>query len=278
MVLLVILFAGCATTQKPQQATTSSGGYYQDDGPGESAPPNLEATPDTIPRNEPPHRFANRPYQVLGSRYVPEVNDKPYKRRGIASWYGRKFHGKKTASGEPYDMYGMTAAHATLPIPSYVRVTHVKNNKSVLVRINDRGPFHSQRLIDLSYTAALKLGLLAAGSGMVEVERVFADDPPPGRPTEALVMVAPQQATQAETSSAASLYLQLGAFSTMQNAQSFRDRLQRDLAWLSEKIQIFAGDDLYRVRLGPYRSQTDAAAIADKIRPSLNFVPHIAAQ
>ena len=156
------------------------GGYYQDDGPGDNAPPNLEQTPDAVPRDEPVLRSAtNRSYVVFGKTYNPFTDNRPFTQRGTGSWYGRKFHGQKTSSGEPYDMYAMTAAHPTLPIPSYVRVTNVANRKSVVVRVNDRGPFHSDRVIDLSYTAALKLDYINQGSTAVEVVRVTAGDRPP---------------------------------------------------------------------------------------------------
>ena len=285
--LLAALFVlgGCATTPKPApeppKASTGKGGYYQDDGPGENAPPNLQATPDAVPRDEPPHRFANKPYEVLGNNYTPDVGEKPYKQQGIASWYGRKFHGKKTASGEAYDMYGMTAAHRTLPIPSYARVTNVKTNQSVVVRVNDRGPFHANRVIDLSYTAALKLGLIGIGSGQVEVERVFTGDASSGKlarqPPAPAVPPAPDK-TEAVATGAPGLYLQLGAFGTLRSAQSFRDKVQQDLTWLLEGIQILARDGLYRVRLGPYATRTEATAIAGKIGQTLDFTPHIATQ
>ena len=162
-----------AVKKKPAQKR--GGGYYQDDGPDEVPPENLDAVPDAEPRAEPLHRFANNPYNVFGIDYVPETEIKPYKARGVASWYGKKFHGQRTSSGEAYDMYGMTAAHPTLPIPSYARVTNLSNGKSVVVRINDRGPFHSSRLIDLSYTAAYKLGYIGNGSTEVEVETIIPE-------------------------------------------------------------------------------------------------------
>jgi rare lipoprotein A len=148
------------------------GGYYLDDGPGDNPPPNLESIPDAQPRAEPLHRLANRPYTVLGKSYVPSQALGPYKKQGVGSWYGRKFHGQNTSSGEVYDMYGMTAAHPTLPIPSYARVTNVTTGKSVVVRVNDRGPFLSERVIDLSYTAAYKLGYANKGSALVDVESI----------------------------------------------------------------------------------------------------------
>ena len=157
------------------RAASGRGGYYKDDGPGESPPPNLRDTPDAEVRAEPLSRWANRPYVVFGKSYTPMPGDLPFAQRGMGSWYGKKFHGQKTSSGEIYDMYKMTAAHPTLPIPSYARITHVGTGKQVTVRVNDRGPFHAGRIVDLSYTAALKLGLLSAGSQEVHLERLLPD-------------------------------------------------------------------------------------------------------
>lgn len=157
-------------------AGSGRGGYYQDDGPGANPPPGLMDTPDAVVKYEPYARFANKPYAVFGQTYTPLVGDQPFSQRGVASWYGVKFHGQRTSSGEPYDMYKMTAAHPTLPIPSYARITSLETGKSVVVRINDRGPFHSDRVVDVSYTAALKLGLLGKGSHQVEIERLFPGD------------------------------------------------------------------------------------------------------
>ena len=156
-------------------AGSGRGGYYKDDGPGDAPPANLRDTPDAQVKAEPLSRYANRPYVVFGKSYTPILDDQPLVQRGVGSWYGKKFHGQKTSSGEIYDMYKMTAAHPTLPIPSYARVTHAGTGKSVVVRINDRGPFHAGRIVDLSYTAALKLGLLTAGSNMVTLERLLPD-------------------------------------------------------------------------------------------------------
>ena len=153
-------------------ASPKKGGYYKDDGPGSNPPSNLDRIADAKPRVEPLHKFANRPYEVFGKKYVPLTSVRPYQQRGVASWYGKRFHGQKTASGETYDMYAMTAAHPILPIPSYARVTHIKSGKQVIVRINDRGPFHSGRVIDLSYAAAHRLGLIGTGSGEVEIEAI----------------------------------------------------------------------------------------------------------
>src|SRR3954471_2181487 len=149
--------AGSDTPSTPAPPSQPSSRYYKDDGPGENPPDNLDAIADAIPRLEPLHRYANRPYTVLGRDYVPATTMKRYRERGVASWYGRKFHGQKTSTGETYDMYKMTAAHPTLPLPSYARVTNVSTGKSVVVRVNDRGPFLHDRIIDLSYAAAQKL-------------------------------------------------------------------------------------------------------------------------
>ncbi|WP_341646547.1 septal ring lytic transglycosylase RlpA family protein [Thauera sp. SDU_THAU2] len=188
----VVLLSACGSAPKRDEGSAAAeppaasaakpagrgGGYYKDDGPDEVPPDNLDAIPDAEPRLEPLHRFANRPYNVFGKGYVPATELKPHRERGRASWYGRRFHGNPTSSGEPYDMYAMTAAHPTLPIPSYVRVTHLASGRSVVVRINDRGPFHKGRIIDLSYTAAHKLGYINAGSAEVEVEQILPDELP----------------------------------------------------------------------------------------------------
>lgn len=157
-------------------AGSGRGGYYQDDGPGDSPPPNLWQTPDAEPKLEPLSKAASRPYAVFGKTYTPITDERAFRQRGVGSWYGKKFHGLKTSSGERYDMYKMTAAHPVLPIPSYARVTSLETGKSVVVRVNDRGPFHSSRIVDLSYTAALKLGLLGKGSHEVEIERILPEE------------------------------------------------------------------------------------------------------
>jgi rare lipoprotein A len=162
------------TSPAPTRPATA-GGYYLNDGPGDNPPPNLGQIPDAVPKRESLARGAMRPYTVMGVNYTPMTEVAPYKARGIASWYGRRYHGQKTSSGEIYDMYAMTAAHTVLPIPSYARVTNLANGKSVVIRVNDRGPFHADRLIDLSYTAAYKLGVLGGGRALVEVEAIIPD-------------------------------------------------------------------------------------------------------
>jgi len=163
---LGLLLAACGTTPSNKSV------YYQDDGPPDRVPADVAAIPDAVPRVEPPHRGSSKPYTALGRTYTPLSGDVPFTQRGMASWYGRQFHGNRTANGELYDMLGMTAAHPTLPLPSYVRVTNVRNGRIVIVRVNDRGPFKHDRVIDLSYAAAAKLGIAAAGTGEVEIERI----------------------------------------------------------------------------------------------------------
>jgi rare lipoprotein A len=287
------ILSGCGTAPKTPAdinppVSPKPGGYYLDDGPGENLPHNLAAIPDAVPMDEPLHRFANRPYLVFGKTYVPNSANESFRQSGIASWYGRKFHGQKTSSGEIYDMYAMTAAHPTLPIPSYARVTSATNGKSVVVRVNDRGPFHGDRIIDLSYTAASKLGIAGPGSGRVSVERIFAGtQAAQATPSSAAVQVIaissaasvaalPSQpliqASPAPISTErAGVFIQLGAFSSPENADSFRDKMKRDLDWMREPINVSFKDGLHRVRIGPLANREEARAIADKVRVTLNI-------
>jgi rare lipoprotein A len=178
--------------------------YYENDGPPAHPPADLASVPDAVPRVEPANPNANRPYTALGRRYVPDTGDAPFEQRGMASWYGRQYHGSRTSSGEIYDMYAMTAAHPTLPIPSYARVTSVRDGRSVVVRINDRGPFIEDRVIDLSYAAAVRLGIAAAGSGEVTVTKLTARDiAQGGRAPARAAAAAPLPATATASSPAA---------------------------------------------------------------------------
>jgi len=272
----VLVVSGCGIVSRAPPKTLPQGKYYLDDGPPESVPDNLASIPDAVPREEPFHPYANRPYTVFGETYVPVVNKETFKQRGLASWYGKKFQGHKTASGEIYDMFAMTAAHPTLPIPSYARVTNVRTGQSVIVRINDRGPFHSNRIIDLSYAAAARIGVAGPGSAMVEVERVFAGPPP------APVIEAPVRPTTVETpvvvEDQAGIWLQLGAFATREAADNFREKVAAGLDWYKEPIQVASRGGLYRVRLGPCRNRDEAAAISAKVAQTLGFTPTITAR
>ena len=189
-VLFAVVLSGCGTTSKPGPSPQAprGGGYYLDDGPGDNPPPDIDRIPDATPRLEPLKPATLRPYVANGKHFTPLTSLQPYHARGVATWYGRRYHGKATSSGEIYDMYAMTAAHPILPIPSYVRVTNVLNGRSVVVRVNDRGPFIDNREIDLSYAAAYKLGIVVYGSGMVEVESII-----PGQESAPMVVRAPDR-------------------------------------------------------------------------------------
>lgn len=292
--------ASPASARKSAVVQKRGGGYYKDDGPADDIPDNLDDIPDAQPQLEPLHRFANRPYEVLGKSYVPNTRLKPVRQRGIASWYGKKFHGQKTSIGETYDMFAMTAAHPTLAIPSYVRVTNVGNGRTVIVRVNDRGPFHADRIIDLSYAAAHRLGYVNNGSTLVEVEAMLptgptsplyaeARQPPlpvksPAPPADqgdfeqlmaqlAVDGAATTKAADAVNGEARGLFLQLGAFSNADNAESLRSHLARELDWLGEGIQIQASGGIHRVHLGPYPSRSDAERVAERIRLALGYKP-----
>lgn len=289
-------------TKKPQVTLKRGGGFYKDDGPGDEIPDGLDEVPDAEPRLEPLHKPAMKPYVVLGKEYVPNTSVRPYKARGIASWYGKKFHGQKTSIGEPYDMFAMTAAHTVLAIPSYVRVTSLQSGRSVVVRVTDRGPFHADRIIDLSYTAAYKLGLINGGSGQVEVEAILPGDasgtayaqtvPRPAPPIngerdeieeltrrlareEQPVQTAAMAGMAGDGVAAKGIYLQLGAFSSADNAENLKNHLTRELDWLAEPMRINAGGGIHRLHLGPYASRGDADRIAEKIRLALGFKPTV---
>jgi rare lipoprotein A len=182
---LVVLLGGCAITPEPAEDRfgTPAPRHEKDRAPAEhEIPADIALTPNPEVRDEPKSRYGNPvSYEVFGQRYFVLDSAEGYRERGYASWYGKKFHGRRTSSGEPYDMYKMTAAHRTLPLPSYVRVTHLGNGRSAIVRVNDRGPFHDDRIIDLSYAAAARLGMTEQGHARVEVEALT---PPGGTPAD----------------------------------------------------------------------------------------------
>jgi len=252
-----------------------AGGYYKDDGPGEHPPANLDALPDAVPKLEPLNRFANRPYSVFGVEYVPATSLRTYKERGLASWYGRKFHNQKTSTGEIYDMYAMTAAHPTLPLPSYARVTSIASGKSVVVRVNDRGPFHPGRVIDLSYAAAYRIGIAQRGSGEVEVESILPADAPS---TSAMIPLPPVAASEASAAGpmpvgqeAGGYVVQLGAFANNANAQEFVSHVANQIATLGVEARVHETAGLYRVVVGPYPTRDDAKRTGERLRDALGL-------
>jgi rare lipoprotein A len=329
VIALAALMAGCASTPDQQRSSTAfhwprlpgikparidatlpalpaagsgRGGYYKDDGPGEDTPPNLRDVPDAQFKAEPLSRFANRPYAVFGKTYVPIVHNDAFTQRGVASWYGKKFHGQRTSSGELYDMYKMSAAHPTLPIPSYARVTSLESGKQVVVRINDRGPFHASRVIDVSYTAALKLGLLSKGSHAVTVERVLPDDPAriatvrreAGAAAGALNAAAPPPAISAlmledrlELESAAQVqaqalapgpaapepgyYLQLGAYGGSAAAEELSRRMTQ--LGIGRSADVVQAGSVFRVFSGPFATRAEAGDAMRRLPTELRLKP-----
>jgi rare lipoprotein A len=244
-----------------------SGGYYKDDGPGANPPANLAEIPDAVPRAEPLHRGASKPYSAFGRDYLPMSEARGFRQEGLASWYGRRYHGKPTSSGEPYDMYAMSAAHPTLPIPSYVRVTNVGNGRSVVVRVNDRGPFHADRVIDLSYTAAWKLDILR-GVTPVLVEAI---DPEAAAATA--VVTAPLPAAPAIPDPAGSTYLQLGAFGSAGVAEAFAERVRLRLGNALPAIQPIPAGGLFKVQAGPFANVAQADQAAEAVARELGIQP-----
>jgi rare lipoprotein A len=246
----------------------------------DSAPSGSVSIPDLpgnpVPRPEPRSRYGNGPvYEVLGETYRVMDSGSGYKERGVASWYGKKFHGRLTSNREPYDMYAMTAAHKTLPLPTYVKVRNLRNDRSIIVRVNDRGPFVHNRIIDLSYAAALKLDMVRDGTSMVEVTAITFDDPPGDRPVRVVEPAqppAPETAAVVEPEPRAGLqqdheiFVQVGAFGDRANAERRRSAL------LSGGIGgafIFADEaatpPLYRVRIGPIAGVDDYDALVLKL-------------
>ncbi|MDW8311424.1 MAG: septal ring lytic transglycosylase RlpA family protein [Burkholderiales bacterium] len=268
--LLGLLLAACSTVP-PHERSGEPGPrrerFYANDGPPERIPVDLDRIPDAIPREETLHRFANRPYTVFGVEYTPMTALAPVTQRGIASWYGRKFHGQRTATGEIYDMFAMTAAHPTFPLPSYARVTNPRNGRSVIVRVNDRGPFLHGRIIDLSYAAAHRLGIAQTGSGEVTVELLvppFAErlaSAPAPETRELSVASAPAVPSRATETRAPEgdgrWVVQLGAFGNFANANAFQQRMHHVLG---QTVQVRQIDGLFRVQLGPYANRQEAEA------------------
>jgi len=287
-------------------AKITSGGYYLDDGPGENAPADIDSIPSASLKTESPSKRANRPYSALGQSYTPMTTYAPYKKQGMASWYGKRYHGKKTSTGEIYDMYAMSAAHTILPIPSYAKVTNPSNGRSVIVRINDRGPFKRDRLIDLSYAAAYQLRLIKQGSGLVEVETIDtsvealqamsnnkttqastlqtnpAQESTPAK-IESAPVVAAVAATPASTATlqpavitatstlSTPYYVQVGAFKNESNGELLQKKIQGLDLVENVGIANVYNNGLYRVKLGPYASKKEADSSAAKIRRQLNI-------
>ena len=242
LLLIATLLASCGSND------------VRDGGPasGSTSIPNLPG--DAIPRPEPRSRYGNGPvYEVFGERYVVMDNSKGFKERGVASWYGKKFHNKMTSMQEPYDMYGMTAAHKTLPLPSYVRVRNLSNNKTVVVRVNDRGPFVDNRIIDLSYSAALKLDIVRAGTSLVEIEAIGFDGPSGDKPVRRSTTPR-NKAPQPKAVNTNKVFVQVGAFGSRENANRRLGALKSGGIGTAFVIKDKGSNPaIYRVRIGPIK-------------------------
>jgi len=271
LAFISLVLVACSTV-KPASATSpqskkvaNKGGYFQKDGPAAHIPVNLALVPDAVPQNEPLIPSANRPYTAMGMSFRPDTSAKPYTVVGRASWYGKQFHGRKTTSGERYDMFAMTAAHPTLPIPSYARVTNLQNGKEVIVKINDRGPFHPHRIMDMSYAAAFKLGFVQNGSAKVRIERVW-----PAAGGEAVA----NNEHSAEANEAKPVYLQLGSFSQLASAEArLKELVARFDSQKDTKLGIVNQQGNYRVRMGPFDNQAEA----QKTAAGLNVTAQVSA-
>ena len=232
---------------------------------GDAAPSkqvDVSKIPNAVPKNEPKSRYGNpKSYVVFDKRYYVMESSKGFVEKGIASWYGTKFHGRRTSSGETYDMYAMTAAHKNLPLPTYVKVTNLNNGRHVIVKVNDRGPFHDNRIIDLSYTAAIKLDIVKKGTGLVEVRAIQ-----PGETISTVSTEGAPIATSDAINNTAGFYIQVGSFSQLANAESLRKKLGplgESLIKISQAI--VNGETLYRVRIGPITDIDHSDSITNKL-------------
>lgn len=241
LLAVLVLLSGCASKESSRYS------IKQDRGPDQAL--DLSKVPDAVPRPEPHSRWGNKsPYQVLGKRYYVLPTAEGYRERGIASWYGKKFHGHTTSNGEIYDMYQMSAAHKSLPLPSFVRVTNLDNNRQVVVRVNDRGPFHDKRLIDLSYAAAYRLGVLQHGTARVEIEAIT-----PGSAADARLLATEKLSpVSSDRAAITGRTLQVAALSNEANAQRLAAQLGAQLDEPAMVVPVERGDrTLHRVQLSP---------------------------
>ena len=255
IIIISLLLVGCQSidpifkkeSKKNQSDVKNSGAYYLDDGPDENPPENLDKIPDAQPKYEPLSKSANRPYVAFDKKYIPMQKIIPFKEEGYASWYGKRYHGRKTSIGETYDMYQMTGAHKTLPLPCYIKVTNLQNKRSVIIRVNDRGPFIDERIVDLSYAAAQRLRIIEKGSELVKI----------GMINPSLVEKNLEQAYKASPvdSSIKYFYIQAGAFSNEDNASYLINRLSKIKFRNSLNIKKLSKGSLYLVTIGPYDSE-----------------------
>lgn len=240
----------CLTLSACSSVKTSSGVSNSDAAPSKKV--DVSSIPNAVPKNEPKSRYGNpKSYEVFGKRYYTMDSSVGFVEKGIASWYGTKFHGRRTSSGETYDMYAMTAAHKNLPLPTYVKVTNLKNGKHIIVKVNDRGPFHENRIIDLSYTAAIKLDIIKNGTGLVEV-RALQPGEPVRQSSKSIEPVTAPVKTVSSYNDNAGFYIQVGSFGELANAEKMRQKIEPIGEQLVEiSPTVVGGKTLYRVRIGP---------------------------
>lgn len=260
LTLSALALAACSSPAKKTRPAAPP--VSQDGAPSRNI--DIASIPNAVPRHEPRSKYGNpKSYVVHGKRYHTLSSSKGFVQRGIASWYGTKFHGKRTSSGEPYDMFAMTAAHKTLPLPSYVEVTNLDNRRKVIVKVNDRGPFVAGRIIDLSHTAARKLGIIGSGTGRVEIRAI--DPGAYNRAASASHNAAPDR-PKPVLPSQQRLYVQVGAFSSSNNAEHLQKTLYERLG-PRLRINTYYNDaeKLYRVRIGPIASNEDAELVNTRL-------------
>lgn len=280
LLLSCVFMAACSNkpATKPPTAEApynpNQGRYQHDKDFGPDADIDLSHVPDAVPRYETRTRAGNKnPYTILGKTYHLIEDESSYRERGLASWYGKKFNGHNTSNGERYDMYAMTGAHKTLPIPSYVRVTNLDNGKSVVVRINDRGPFHQGRIIDLSYAAAQRIGIHKAGTGRVEVEIALPGEAPPiPRRADAKTTAGVEPALPAGT------FLQIGAFSQKASAQQFSGSVGAKLTYPVIISSATQPKQIHRVRVGPFKDAKSLQDARDQLARLKIFEAHVVYQ
>jgi len=254
-VLIFILLNSCSSVQT---SSDNKGAYYQDDGPHEVIDVKLENIKNAIPKVEPINKNTKKPYKVFDQKYIPMTKIVPFQEKGYASWYGKKYHGNKTSTGEIYDMYSMTGAHKILPLPSYVKVTNLKNKKWVIIRLNDRGPFLKDRIIDLSYAAAHKLDIIEKGSELVEVE-----------------LINPKDYEEVDQENNNENYLQVGAFKDFINSQTLLDKIN-NLKILdnyeAKNIQI---NNLFHILIGPIKNSGELNKIKENLESEYNLTVYV---
>lgn len=264
LVLLTFFLGACASTpvEDSERPTRPDGGFPSDqwggqDGPPDSYPVDIGTVPDAVPRTEPRSTRGNPPfYEVAGQRYLVLDSAIGYEERGIASWYGTKFHGRETSSGEPYDMFQMTAAHKHLPLPTFARVTNLENGRSVVVRINDRGPFIANRLIDLSYAAAVRLDIVGTGTGLVDVRALPHGDAEMPDVSDTGTPVAENP----------DIFVQVGAFSSLENAERVATRLRLvNLYNVNLYTRENESPQLWRVRIGPLNGVAEVDRVMERV-------------